>query len=232
VISLEALSVMRRVLFLVGALLFSASVHAQDRPFADTSSYQIEYTRVERINRNQNPLFGSEKNEINFDYVRLKNLTTGQAVEGVEVTLATTDKQVVGGSLALSSLGSIWGGSAGVVYRQINESGHIFLTANDLEKLLSFLDEVIGATGEEQKSVKIYKIALRNGFELGMMYDPDVVMTTRSASQVKQGWNFIVTAGGATYTLQYQDGIEILQKLTKWKDQIEENMQTTSATNR
>ena len=219
---------MRHVIVVLAILLFATSVRAQDRPFADTSAYQLEYTRVERINRNQNPLFGSKKNEINFDYVRLKNLTTNQMVEGVEVTLATTDKEVVGGSLALSSLGSIWGGSAGVVYRQINESGHIFLTADDLEKLLSFLNEVIGATGQEQETVKIYKIALRNGFELGMMYDPDVVMTTRSASQVKEGWRFIVTANEATYTLRYQDGIEILQKLTEWKDQIAKNMQTAS----
>lgn len=219
---------MRRVIVVLAILLFATSVRAQDRPFADTSAYQLEYTRVERINRNQNPLFGSKKNEINFDYVRLKNLTTNQMVEGVEVTLATTDKEVVGGSLALSSLGSIWGGSAGVVYRQINESGHIFLTADDLEKLLSFLNEVIGATGQEQETIKIYKIALRNGFELGMMYDPDVVMTTRSASQVKEGWKFIVTANEATYTLRYQDGIEILQNLTEWKDQIAKNMQTAS----
>ena len=219
---------MRRVIVVLAILLFATSVRAQDRPFADTSAYQLEYTRVERINRNQNPLFGSKKNEINFDYVRLKNLTTNQVVEGVEVTLAATDKKVVGGSLALSSLGSIWGGSAGVVYRQINESGHIFLTADDLEKLLSFLNEVIGATGQEQETIKIYKIALRNGFELGMMYDPDVVMTTRSASQVKEGWKFIVTANEATYTLRYQDGIEILQKLTEWKGQIAKNMQTAS----
>lgn len=206
-------------------LLFLAQpVRAQpEDQFNSASVSQIEYTRVDRLVFDKASIFSGDEAEVAFNLIRLENLTSGQLVKGVEVTIQSQETQKVGGSIGLASTGSIFGVSTSATYQKIRESGYIFLRPEDLDRVVSFLNEVIGAIGREQSEYKVYKLSLQKGFELGMLHDPDATSSSSTDDRRERPkWSFFVTTGEATYQLDYQDGLDAVRTLSNWQKQLSE----------
>ena len=158
-----------------------------------------------------------------FSLIELKNIDTGKTIRGVEVNIATESRRVVGGSLGLAVASSLFGGSTQVTYRNIRDKGHIFLRGEDLSEVVSFLNQTVQAIGQKQTEMKIYKVSLQQGFELGMMHDPEAKSTeSASAPQTRPEWKFIITAKDATFRLDYSNGLEVIRTLAAWEQKLSE----------
>lgn len=208
-------------------LLVALPVAAQPATYADSAGVsRISYTRLDQLTKTQSAFFSGERSEVSFYFIELRNLDTGEALRGVEVAISSTEQKVVGGSIGMAAIGSLWGGSADVTYRRIENSGHILLDGEEIRTVVEFLNSVLGELGREQDQFKVYRIALQDRFELGMMYDPDYRPdnygeNSRRRPHPREYWQFTVTADGVTYTLDYEDGVEVLQALNRWKDEVE-----------
>lgn len=213
---------MRYATSLLAACLLASSVQAQPETSLDSSAIsRIKYTRLAELEKNQARLLGGKDASVQFNLIRLKNLSSGQTLRGVEVNVSKAKQRRVGGSIAFAAVGSLFGVSSSVTYRRIRESGYIFLRPEDVAEVVAFLNQVVGNLGrQQQERYKIWKVSIQEGFELGMRYDPDGL--TLGASQDRPKWTFLVTASDATYQLSYQDGLDVIRTLSKWSDRLKE----------
>lgn len=207
------------LLFVCYSLVLATPTAAQpETTFDSTGVTAIEYTVQEELEYDQNAFLSSQSADLRFRLVTLRNVDTDQVIEGVEVSIAKQENQVVGGSIGGAVVGSLFGASTDVTYRRIRESGHIFLRGQDLREVNDFLESTVKALGTEQSKEKILKVSLHQGFELGMMYDPDV--SRSDDAQTRPRWSFLVSAEDATYRLPYQDGLEVIRKLSQWEERL------------
>jgi hypothetical protein len=216
---------MRFTAFIALFLLIPFSVKGQAASPDTARVSRIEYTRIDEISKRQTSFLSGERSQVSFYFIEIANLDTDESLEAVEVTISETEQEVAGGSLGLAALGSLWGTSAEVTFRRIQSSGRIVLTAKEVSEVINFLNSVIGALGKAQERFKVYRIALQDRFELGMMYDPDYSPSYTGRSEGERPasyyWQFTVTADGVTYTLDFQDGVDVLRTLTRWNDEMQ-----------
>ena len=85
---------------------------------------------------------------MSFDLVELKNLSNNSKLLGVEINIKTNEIEQNSSSIAFGNIVSLWGVSSSVTYNNIRNSGYTFLTKNDLDTIINFLNDVIGATGQ------------------------------------------------------------------------------------
>lgn len=210
------------------AFLVSYSVQAQDLAKPDTGIVQTEYTRLDYIKKGTRNFFSGEAEELSFALVELKNLQEGETIYGVEVNIRRRDNVATGGSLALGNLGRLWGGAASITYQQINEAGYIFLSADELGLVMAFLQKIIGATGQTQEQMKVFRMRMGTHFEIGMVYDPDYSPSsyeTEGRYAALAHWRYLFSVDDVAYTLPYVDGIEVIQRLSHYQKQVQELMQ-------
>jgi hypothetical protein len=206
------------LLFLIWNCLAVPGLAQSETTFDTTGVTAVVYTVEEELEYGQNAFLSSRSADLRFRLVTLRNVDTGQVIRGVEVQIAKQKNQVVGGSIGGAVVGSLFGASTDVTYRRIRESGHIFLREQDLQEVNDFLESTVQALGTQQTQEKILKVSLQQGFELGMMYDPD--LGTTDDAQTRPRWSFLVSADGATYRLTYQNGLEVIRTLDNWKEQL------------
>lgn len=209
--------------YVVVFLLATLAVPAPAQPQVDSSEVRrVRYTRLDVVEEDQASLWSGERAEVGFYFVELEDLSNGQTIRGVEVEVARQEREQTGGSLSLGSVGSLFGGSASTTYRRIQNSGYYFLRPDDVGTVVSFLDSVVVNLGREQEQMSMWKVSIREGFELGMRYDPDASYSEdeKSSPQARPKWKFIVTAGDATYRLDYQKGLEVIRTLSQWRKRI------------
>lgn len=189
---------------------FSQSNGLPEIPPKENHITKTEYTRLDKISRSYNDwLFGTGSRDVDFILVEIKNLSTNERILGVEISISRKDTEVIGRSVGFANLGSLWGVDTETTVRNLTSQGYIFLLQEDLEEIINFLDEVIGATGREQENYKLYSLSLYDRFELGVLYD--------------RAWYFTVNVDDASYRLDYQPGLEMLMKLNSFKKYIDEN---------
>lgn len=209
------------LLWMVGIPHALAQTGASLDSIVTESTYKIRYERLDRIQNTQSPFLSSEKREIYFDLVELTNLGTKESLRGVEVLVSTKERQVLAQSLGFSQLGSLWGTNSSTIFQNIRKKGYILLRKEDLIEITGFLNEVISETGRAQERMLLYKIALGK-FELGMFHDPDLEATKgeQPGRAEANPWRFVVTVGEATYTMDYRDGVEVLQGLARFEERL------------
>ncbi len=181
----------------------------------DGQIVKTQYTVLDKSSQRYRSFWDSKRGEISFKLVEIKNLTTDAFILGVEVNIHAQEREQVSSSIAIGSIGSIWGASSSATFRNLERSGHIFLDETDLETILDFLNNIIGAIGQQQDMFTVYSISIREQFEFGMMYDPDSMSETK--------WSFTFTADHSTYNLDYQDGISTLRDLARFRGYIRDN---------
>lgn len=214
---------MRTVLFTVLTLTLSTAVCAQPETRFDSSAIsRIQYERLDRYEQDRATLLTGDRASVSFNFIKLTNLTSDQTLRGVEVNISKKETQSMGGSIALAAVGGMFGASSSVTYRRIRDSGYIFLRPKDVSEVLKFLESVIGNIGRKQPNrFQIWKISIQDGFELGMMYDPEKPETGKGTSPSNRPrWTFIVTASGATYELDYAQGLDLVRRFSDWNDQL------------
>lgn len=201
-----------RFLFLLVLCLFlfpAISIGQIVENTTETNVVKTEYTRLDQITKSFAPLFGNSRGNIEFILVELVNLTTDERILGVEIQVERTDREVLARSMAFSNVGSLWGSSSSVTARNLSKEGYIFLIKEDLDIIINYLNEIVGALGQEQDKFKAYSMTLYDKFELGMLYD--------------DSWSFVIKVDNASYKLDYQNGIEMIKKLSSYRRYIEEN---------
>lgn len=176
---------------------------------------KIRYTLLDSDSRSINPFFGSKSTKIVFNLIELKNLDTDSVIYGVEVNLKTSETLDAGSSIAFANVGSMWGISTSTTYANIQKSGNIFLDKNDMSNILSFLNDVIGFSRQPQEKFTIYKISIRDNFQIGMEYDPK---TNNS-----KNWEFFFIANDAVVKIDYDKGYHLLLTLSKFNKFLNEN---------
>lgn len=181
----------------------------------DNQIEKIKYTIIDSDSKSFHPLFGSKSGQIKFDLVELCNLTQKKTILGVEINIKTNEIEKNSSSIAFANVGSFWGISSSITYKNIQNEGYIFLDKNDLEVIINFLNEFIGATGQAQDKFTLYKISIRNQFELGMVYDNEILTTNK--------WGFVFSSNNSVYKLDYQDGINMIRSLSRFYDYINAN---------
>jgi hypothetical protein len=187
---------------------------SQETPF-ESNIAKTRYTVLEKVSKSYSSFFGTRGGEISFELIELKNLDTGEIILGAEVNIRSHETRTASTSLAFSSIGSFWGVSTASTYQNIQKSGYIFLSGEDIGEVLTFLNGVLGATGQVQRNFTLYSISLAGRLEFGMMYDP--------AEPMQNKWSFVFTTEGATYKLPYQDGLSVLTSLNGFYRYILEN---------
>ena len=176
---------------------------------------KTQYIVLDESSKKYRSFLGSQSGEISFKLVEIKNLTSDEFIMGVEINIQAQEREQVSSSFALGSFGSLWGSSGGATFRNIERSGHIFLDENDLDRVLDFLDSIIGDTGQQQDRFTAYSISIRERFEFGMVYDPE--------SRNENKWSFTFTADNSTYNLDYLDGISTIKDLSRFREHIRNN---------
>lgn len=178
---------------------------------------QVKYERLDQIKKKYSSIFSNKSASIEFNHVEISNLDNGEIIKGVEVFVYSSKTEIVGSSLAFANLGNIWGSSVGVTTNNINKEGYIFLTANNLQQIQGFINKAIAATGQQQDNYILYKLTLNEKLELGMYYDPE---SNEMDLPQNEKWKFYVTINTATYTGDYDEGIELLRKLNSYRKAI------------
>ena len=205
------------VILILFTSIFNITLFAQ-KETENLEEYNViktKYTVLERESKSFRSFFGSKSGQISFDLIELKNLSIDETILGVEINIETSEIEKASSSIAFANVGNLWGVSSSVTYNNIQNSGYIFLDKNDLETIINFLNEIIVATGQAQEKFTLYKISIKEQFELGMVYDNKSVETNK--------WGFIFTTNESTYRLNYPDGIEMLRSLSKYYNYIKEN---------
>ena len=176
---------------------------------------KTQYTVLDESSQRYRSFWDAKSGEIRFKLVEIKNLTTDELIMGVEINIQAQETEQVSSSVAFGSIGSIWGSSARATFRNLERSGYIFLDESDLDRVIDFLNNIIGATGQQQDGFTAYSISIRGQFEFGMMYDPE--------SMDQNKWSFTFTADNSTYNLDYHDGISALKDLARFQEQIRDS---------
>jgi hypothetical protein len=200
------------------AFSLASSAEAQPEIDADSSATAITYTRLAALTFNRNNILTGESAEISFRLVRLEQISGTKEVSGVEVNIERKDRQQTGGSIALAAAGSVFGAGGSVSYRQIQRSGYIFLSPENLQQLKVFLDKIVSRLNDPPDKYTIWRLSVQKGFEMGMRYDPSKEVARDAKTRPR--WSFIITAEDATYALDYSQGIDLIQAFAKWRDRI------------
>lgn len=186
--------------------LFTFVLFAQD----SSEVIKTKYVQIDRIDESFNNIFNEESESIEFVLVELTNLNTSEVLYGVEVNIRISENEVIAKSLGLTFTSSLWANSSNVTYRNIQESGSIFMDLKDLQTVIEFFNESMGMMGNiEDERYRVLKLTLYNRFDFGFLYDRE--------------WKIIISVDDATYTLDYRDGIDMVKKLNDFKKYIEEN---------
>lgn len=199
--------------FMMPTILFGFHVYSANPDEPMTSDIvRVRYTVLEEVSKRYRAFWTGQRGNISFELIELTNLDTEESLYGVEVNIETERQERASSSIAFSSIGSYWGVSSSVTYQNLQKSGYVFLDEMDLKEVIDFLNGIIGEAGKAQRNFVLYSISIRQHFEFGMMYDPG------SLSENK--WSFIFTADGATHSLDYRDGISVLQSLYKFRSHM------------
>lgn len=169
---------------------------------------KIKYTVLDSYTKKAKPFFGSYSNEITFKLIELKNLNTESIICGVEINVSSSETLEAGNSIAFANVNGMWGVSTSTTYNNIQKSGYIFLDKNDMSNILNFLNEIIGLSKQPQDKFTLYKISVRDNFQIGMVYDPK--------NNYDKSWEFIFEANQAYARMKYEKGFPLLLSLSKF----------------
>jgi hypothetical protein len=207
--------IMKKLIILLLLLLFAIPVFTQIDQ--NKQNQQVKYTKIDYIQKKTNPLFGGKSAFIEFNLISLENLLNDSILYGVEVNLNTVKSKVIGSSVALSNLSSLWGSSVGVTTKRIKEEGYNFLNYNDLKTIRNFMDKAISMRGGRVNKYTIYRLTLSDKIQIGFKFDPEA---GSASAKIPQKLEFIITVENATYVTSYQEGIEIMKKLNEFQKQL------------
>jgi hypothetical protein len=209
---------MRYLFITLMAFSLASSAWAQPEIGVDSSATAITYTRLDALTFDRSSLLTGESAEISFHLVQLEQIGGKKELSGVEVNIERKDRQQTGGSIALAAAGSVVGVGGSVTYRQIRQSGYIFLSPENLRQLEGFLDKIVGRLSNPPDKYTVWRLSVQKGFEMGMRYDPS--KGGAKGAKTRPRWSFIITAEDATYALDYSQGISLIQAFAGWRDRI------------
>ncbi|APY11784.1 hypothetical protein BWZ22_11295 [Seonamhaeicola sp. S2-3] len=176
---------------------------------------KVKYTILDSDSKSFRPFFGTDFREITFKLIELKNLETDSTIYGVEVNINTREIIQAGTSIAFANVSNLWGVSTSTTYNNIEKSGYIFLDKNDMNNILNFLNEIIRFSNQPQEKFTLYKISVRDKFQIGMVYDPETNNNNK--------WEFVFEANDAAYRMKYDKGFSLLLSLSKFNKFLNEN---------
>ncbi|MDO6739348.1 hypothetical protein [Wenyingzhuangia sp. 2_MG-2023] len=176
---------------------------------------KVKYTILDSDSKSFRPFFGTDSRDITFKLIELKNLKTDSIIYGVEVNINTNEIIQSGKSIAFTNVSSLWGVSTNTTYDNIEKSGYIFLDKNDMSDILNFLNEIIKFSNQPQEKFTLYKISIREKFQIGMVYDPE--------NNNSNKWEFVFKANDAVYRMKYDKGFSLLLSLSKFNKFLNEN---------
>ena len=207
---------------LISTLLIVVGLNKSTSQDKLNSIQKVKYTILDSDSKSFIPLFFTKSDEIIFNLIELKNLKTDSIIYGVEVYL-NTSKSIDTGSYSSSSIafadgGSLWGFSSGTIYNYIKKSGYIFLDKTDVSNIINFLNEIIGEARKPQEKFILYKITVRDNFQIGMFYDPD-----DRRFHIDNKWDFIFKINDAVFRMKYDKGYALLLTLSKFNKFLQEN---------
>jgi hypothetical protein len=182
---------------------------------SELQSQQIKYTRLDQIKKKTVSIFSSKSAYIEFNLIGLQNIINDSTVYGVEVNLSTVKSEVVGSSIALSNLSSLWGTSVSATTQTIKKEGYKFLTHEDIKTINNFMNKAIALRGQGADNYTIYKLTLSDKIQIGLRFDPDI-----RSDHFSQKLKFMITVEDATYSMPYEDGMEIMQKLNDFRKSL------------
>jgi hypothetical protein len=183
-----------------------------DENFEKNDVAKIKYTVLDKDSKRFSSFWEATKGEISFELIELENLNNNQTIYGVEININRSETEIISRSIGFCNIGSLWGISSNATYKNIENNGYIFLDSKDIETVINFLNGIVGVMGQVQDKFTLYKISIRKQFELGMVYD------TKSGELNK--WGFIFSIDNSTYRLNFQDGISMLQSLSRFNNFI------------
>ena len=175
---------------------------------------KVKYTLLDSYSKSISPFLGDKTTKIVFNLIELKNLVNDSIIYGVEVNLNTNEKISAGSSIAFANIGSFWGVSNNITYKDIQKIGYIFLDKNDMSNILNFLNKVIVFSSQPQEKLTIYKITIRDNFVIGMVYDP---------KNNSNKWEFFFKVNEAVAKMKRDKGYPLLLSLSKFNKFLNEN---------
>lgn len=185
-------------------IFLSSNIFAQD----STLIVKTKYTELDKMEISFSSLFGSNQKSVEFKLIELINLTSQDTLSGVEITIETNENEITSGSIGLLSLGSIWGSSSQLTFKNIQDRGYIFLSLNDLQEVINFFNQAVQETIKvDDKRFRVLKLTLYDKFEFGLIHN--------------KGWEYLISVDGIAYGLDYNQGIEVIKKLNSYKKAIE-----------
>ncbi|PNW27019.1 hypothetical protein [Formosa algae] len=176
---------------------------------------KIKYTILDSDSKSFRPFFGTDSRVITFKLIELINLKTNSTIYGVEVDINTNEMKQAGKSIAFGNVSGLWGVSKSITYSNIEKNGYIFLDKNEMSNILNFLNEIITYSYQPQEKFTIYKISIRDKFQIGMLYDPE----TNNSNK----WEFVFEANDAVYRMRYEKGLSLLLSLSNFNKFLNEN---------
>ena len=83
-----------------------------------------------------------------------------------------------------------------------------------MSNIINFLNEIIVLSHQPQDKFTLYKIIIRDNFQIGMLYDPK--------KNSDKSWDFIFEANQSYARLDYEKGLTLLIKLSKFNKFLNE----------
>ena len=206
---------------LISTLLIVVGLNKSTSQDKLNSIQKVKYTILDSDSKSFRPLFGTKSDEIIFNLIELKKLKTDSIIYGVEVNLKTSESVATGSysssSIAFADGGSLWGFSSGTIYNDFKKSGYIILDKTDVSNIINFLNEIIGEARKPQEKFTLYKITVRDNFQIGMVYDPD------DYYHIDNKWDFIFKTNDAVFRMKYDKGYALLLTLSKFNKFLQKN---------
>jgi hypothetical protein len=206
---------MKKLSLLITAILLTSMAFGQVQ--------QTRYEIIDEFNNEINTIFTAEPRSIQFKLICLTDLENDYSLYGVEAKIKTRTHEHTGISLRFANLRGYWDElprSVDLFYKKINESGYILLQKKNLANIEDFINESLAATGKAQKRYTQYKLMINDKLEVGFYHNPDD-LTQRDLPKHQQ-WKFYVTIDDATYTTNYNRGLELMRQLSRYRERIEE----------
>lgn len=199
---------------LLSAFLIISSVNKSYTQENLNSINKVRYTILDSYSKKARPFFGTQSNEIIFKLVELKNLINDSIICGVEINLSSSEIVKASNSIAFANVSGMWDVSISTTYNNIQKSGYIFLDKNDMSNILNFLNEVIGISRQPQEKFTLYRISVRDNFQIGMLYDPK--------NNNGKSWEFVFEVNQAVARMKYDKGFPLLLSLSKFNKFLNE----------
>lgn len=199
---------------LLSAFLIISSVNKSYTQENLNSINKVRYTILDSYSKKARPFFGTQSNEIIFKLVELKNLINDSIICGVEINLSSSEIVKASNSIAFANISGMWDVSISTTYNNIQKSGYIFLDKNDMSNILNFLNEVIGISRQPQEKFTLYRISVRDNFQIGMLYDPK--------NNNGKSWEFVFEVNQAVARMKYDKGFPLLLSLSKFNKFLNE----------